>query len=198
MSNGADWSSTRRTILQATAVGGAVALAGCQGDAADTPEPATLDGDGQCDQCSMVVGEHPGPKGQAYFLDDAPSELEEREDGHARFCSVWCLYKYTLEEEAAGHEAAVSYATDYASTDYDLGEEGETTVIDPSPQLKAGVFADVTSLSFVVDSDVIGSMGSSLIGFGTESEAQTFSDEYGGEVLEHDDISLDMINEMSN
>jgi copper chaperone NosL len=198
MSNRPEWKPTRRTILQATAVGSAVALAGCQGDAADTPEPATLEGDGQCDQCSMVVGEHPGPKGQAYFLDDAPSELEDREDGHARFCSVWCLYKYTLEAAATGPTAAVSYATDYSSTDYELGEEAGTTVIDPTPQLDAGVFSDVTSLHFVVDSEVIGSMGSSLIGFATESEAQSFSDEYGGEVLEHDDISLDMINEMSN
>lgn len=191
---------TRRALVTATAAGALGALAGCLGggEEAEVPEPITLTEGQACDQCNMVIDRHPGPVGQTYYLDDPPPELEDREDGHGRFCSTWCLYRFVLDRKQSGFEPVGSYATDYSTVEYELGEDAGVTIIDPTPHLEAEAFGLVSELVFVVDSDVEGAMGSSLIGFSDEEDASTFADEYGGELLEDGDITLDLIMAMGS
>ena len=183
---------TRRALLATGAAGGVAGLAGCFGQTA-VPEPVAIAEDQTCENCNMIIARHPGPVAQAYYLDDAPSALADREDGHGRFCSTWCHYKFVFEMKDRDHTPVGSYATDYSAVEYQIGETSGTLVIDPSPHLGADSFSRAESLSFVVDSDVEGAMGESLIGFGDETDATDFTDEYGGEVLAESEITPELI-----
>lgn len=187
-----DSGPTRRALLATGAACGVAGLAGCFGQT-DVPEPVAIAEDHTCENCNMVIARHPGPVAQAYYLDDAPSALEDREDGHARFCSTWCHYKFVFEMKDREYQPVGSYATDYSTVEYRVGEDSGTLVIDPSPHLGADSFSRTDSLSFVVDSDVEGAMGGSLLGFGDETDATEFTDEYGGDVLAESEITPELI-----
>lgn len=182
----------RRHLLALTAAGSLAAVAGCLGDE-DVPDPIALDDGQSCDQCNMQIANHPGPVGQAYYLDDAPEREPpaDREDGLAHFCSSWCTYMYVRENEERDAEPAGIYVTDYANVEYELFEDAGATVI--SAHLEADDFARADELTFTVDSDVEGSMGPSLIGFSDSADAEAFQDEHGGMLLDHDDITLETV-----
>lgn len=185
---------TRRAFVVAVGTVGTVALAGCLGDDEDHPEPIALDGDKECDQCGMVIEDYPGPTGQSFYEDDVPEgrdEMVDGEHGPAWFCSLPCLYTYDFDQEDFGHEPIVQYATDYSSVDWEVEEDGVGPEI--SAHLEAEAYADVTDLSFVVNSDIVGAMGEDLVGFSDADDADSFADEYGGEVIGHGDVSRELI-----
>lgn len=183
---------TRRTVLSTAAVGGLASIAGCLGDGADGPDPIALDDGQACDNCDMQIDMHPGPVGQAFYLDDPPAELpDDREDGLAHFCSGNCTYTFILEQAEFGVQPAVAYATDYSEVAYDLREDDGETVI--SAHLDAASFVALADLTHVVDSDVEGSMGGSVIGFSNADDAEAFADDHGGAMLEHDEITLEVV-----
>lgn len=184
---------SRRHMLRVLTAGGVACLAGCLGGSDEVPDPISLDGNDQlCDSCNMVVENHPGPVGQAFYLDDAPTALpEDRDDGIAWFCSTLCTYRFVLEEVEYGHEPVVVYSTDYSSVDYRLSDDGGATVI--SAHVEADAFEDVSALTFVVDSDVQGAMGSSLIGFTDANDAESFVAEHGGDRFTDEDITDELI-----
>jgi copper chaperone NosL len=182
---------SRRQLLAAGAAAGTVVLAGCLGDSEDVPDPVSLDQGQTCDNCDMQIDVHPGPVGQAYYLDDPPAELPEgREDGLAHFCSSWCTYTYVLEREGEAEPAGI-YLTDYSLADEEVYDDGGTLVV--SSHLGAESFADAQELTYVVASDVEGAMGQSLIGFSETDDAETFANEYDGELVEYDDITLELL-----
>ena len=183
---------SRRRVLALVAGGSVVALAGCLGGDEDVPDPVALDGGQSCDNCDMQIEMHPGPVGQAFYLDDPPPTLpDDRDDGIAHFCSSWCTYMYVRENEEHGTEPAGIYTTDYSTVDYEIREDAGTDVI--SAHLDREAFERAEELSYVVDSDVEGAMGASLIGFSDSDEADEFAEEYDGMVVEHDDITLEMV-----
>ena len=188
-------SLSRRRYLGVATAGSLVAVAGCLGGSEDedVPPPVSLDDGQACDNCQMVVADHPGPAGQAYYLDEQPADLpDDRENGRAHFCSSWCTYKYVREHEQGGPSPNGLYTTDYSSVDYDIVEDAGTAVI--SAHLDAESFARGVELQYVVDSDVEGAMGASLIGFADDTDADSFLDEYGGTILEHEEVTLQNIN----
>ena len=183
---------TRRTVLAAIAASGSVVVAGCLGEDRSGPDPIDIDGDSECDNCSMRIGMHPGPVGEAFYGDDAPPSLpDDRENGVAWFCSSTCTYNFLLENEERGYEPLISYGTDYSSVEYDLFDDGGVTVV--SAHLEAGAFAALRDLTFVANSDVEGAMGRSLIGFTDADEAAEFAAEHGGELLEHDEVTREVL-----
>lgn len=179
----------RRTYLMAVIGASSAAFAGCLGDDADIDPVAIGEGD-TCDNCDMVIEVHPGPVGQAMYEDDRPEELSE--DGPATFCSAWCLYDYTFRQaDLAGVEPTSAFATDYSAVEYELTtDDGAPTI---SAHLEAGDFASVDGLRFVVDSEVEGAMGGSLIGFSDAADADAFADEHGGEVFTDDELTRELI-----
>jgi len=183
---------TRRQYLAVAAAGSLTAAAGCLGDDADVPDPVSLD-DGQvCDQCDMLIENHPGPVGQAFYLDDTPQDVsDDREDGLTHFCSSQCTYTFVRENERRDTEPAGIYLTDYTAVEYELFEDAGTTVI--SAHLEAGEFSRATELTYTVDSDIEGAMGTSLIGFSSEDDAESFQEDHGGMLLDHDDITFETI-----
>ncbi|NGM68069.1 nitrous oxide reductase accessory protein NosL [Natronolimnobius sp. AArcel1] len=179
---------SRRTVLVGAAGVSVAALAGCLGGDDETPDPITIDGDQACDQCTMQIGQHPGPVGQTHYTD--PEDIVD-EDRPAQFCSSTCTYTHTFEQEDADHDPTAIYLTDYSSVDYDIGLDGDAEEI--SSHLEADAFGEANGLTLVVDSDVEGAMGPSMIGFGDADEAEQFQSEYGGELYEHEDVTPELV-----
>ena len=166
------------------------AAAGCLGDdGGDAPSPATLTEDDTCDVCGMVIPRHPGPTAETFY-DRDPS-------GHsnpARFDSTWEAFQYDFERRDRGWTRRAFYVTDYSAVDYDLFSEGGDTYISTHPEAEA--FAPAESVTFVVDSEVIGAMGRDLIGFGDRGDAETFQSERGGSLATLDDVTPTMISQL--
>ena len=192
MTDGGGQRLSRRAVVTGISAAGVGALAGCLGDE-DVPDPVALDGADQlCDNCNMVVSQHRGPKAQAFYLDDAPTDtIADREDGVAWFCSSWCGYSFVFEWEDRGHDPAGMYGTDYSAVEYELVGDGPATLISEHPEPEA--FVEMDELTLVVDSDVQGAMGSSLIGFSGADDADAFVAEHGGDRFEHDDVTAELI-----
>ncbi|WP_424005332.1 nitrous oxide reductase accessory protein NosL (plasmid) [Haloarcula salina] len=181
---------TRRRVLAGVAGATATAaLAGCQGTE-ETADPVALSGDESCDQCGMVIGQHPGPTGQTYYRENSV-------DGHdppARFCSASCTYRHRFANEQSGWTPDVTYLTDYSAVDYEVRTDGGATVI--SRHLDVAAFASSDGLTVVANSDVEGAMGPALVPFGDEADAEAFAEEYGGETLAAESISRELVGSM--
>ncbi|ELY44327.1 nitrous oxide reductase accessory protein NosL [Natronorubrum sulfidifaciens] len=185
---GTDRKTTRRAVLGGVGAVCLGSIAGClDGDEASAPDPISIDEDQSCDQCTMVIGNHPGPAGQAHYED--PTEVFD-EDRPAQFCSSLCTYAFTFDNESTADPEGI-HLTDYSSVDYTIDPSDENETI--SRHLEADAFADVTGLTLVADSDVEGAMGASILPFSDADEAESFQEEYGGEVYDHDDITQEFV-----
>ncbi|WP_418286071.1 nitrous oxide reductase accessory protein NosL [Halorubrum sp. DTA46] len=168
---------SRRRLLTGLAAGTAVAAAGCLGDdAVDDVSPTALDGERACDQCGMVIEDHPGPVGQIHFADDQP------EGGRpGQFCSSTCTYAYLFDAEDDGREALATFLTDYSTVDYEAFSEGDDTLF--SSHVEAAAFSRLPALTVVARSEVAGAMGPELIPFSDGDDVDAFVEEYGGEAM---------------
>lgn len=166
-----------RRVFLAGVAGLSMGLAGCLGDEADN-EPIDLTGDVTCDVCGMVIEEHFGPAAQAFYDEGPPNR-----DGPARFDSVAEMVTYD-QETHWGREAA--FATDYSQV------ESEPERVDGTPYMPTdasqNVFEPVESLAFVVGSELEGAMGPDAFPFGTETDAEAVTADFGGEVVEWADL----------
>jgi len=181
---------TRRRVLAGVAgATAAAALAGCRGTE-ETAEPVTLTGDESCDQCGMVIGQHPGPAGETYYREHSP----EGHDPPARFCSTTCTYRHRFANEQSGWTPDVTFLTDYSAVEYDVRTDGGATVI--SRHLDGAAFASSDDLTVVANSELQGSMGPALVPFGDEADAESFAEEYGGETLAAESISPELVGSM--
>ena len=175
---------TRRHVLAAGA--GLAAVAGCLGGG-DRQAPIALDSGQHCDQCGMIVDQHPGPAGQTYYRDNSP----EGHDPPARFCSTICTYRHRFAASDRGWRVQVSYLTDYALVDYSVQTEGGSQFI--SAHLGADAFAPTDQLEVVVGSDVVGAMGPALVPFSDADAADEFVATYGGERIPAESISRELL-----
>lgn len=172
----------RRRLLAGVAAGGAsLALAGCLGDDGQDVDPIALDGERDCDQCGMIIEDHPGPVGQIHFDDDAPEG-----DRPGQFCSSTCTYTYRFDAMDEGRNPVATYLTDYSTVDYETFEEGDDVLF--SSHVDADAFAPLPSLSVVAGSDVVGAMGPELIPFSDGDDVGAFRDAYGGTAMDAEDV----------
>ena len=180
---------TRRQVVCAAATTAAVGLAGCLGGTGDSnedaPEPVTLGSDADCDVCGMVIAQHPGPTAEVFYADEQP----EDHDNPARFDSTWEAFQYDFDHDDWTRTAF--YVTDYSSVDYEIRTDAGQTVI--STHYGSESFVAATDVTFVVASEVVGAMGNDLVGFSARSDAESFQDEYGGDLASVDDVTPTMI-----
>lgn len=174
----------RRTVL--LGIGASVALAGCQ--SGDRPAPVTISADQSCDQCGMVISQHPGPVGQTYYENNDP----ETHDPPFQFCSTTCTFRHRFAHQ--DWTPRVTYLTDYSTVDYDVRQDGERTVI--SAHLEAETFTPTEQLSVVVGADVQGAMGPALVPFAEQDDADAFAEEYGGDRIAAESISRELVGTM--
>jgi copper chaperone NosL len=189
---------SRRKTLQAAGLGLAVGLAGCLGDGEDVPDPVDLSG-GKFDyQGGMEIGSHGGPNGQIFYADNEPdtphspdTSAEARDDLAWFHTLAQGLFPYHFERTNRGWEADVVYVTDYSSVEWELQETAE------GPQMPAPTapetFADAETLTYVVESDVIGGMGPDLLPFSESEDVDAFVDEHGGQTVTFDDITRQLV-----
>ena len=169
---------TRRRAIAGVAVVLPVSLAGCLGsDPAASIEPIALSGQRACDECGMIIEDHPGPVGQVHFEDDEP------EGGRpAQFCSSVCTYTYRFDAEDAGRQPIVTFLTDYSRVDEEVFRAGGDVLF--SSHVEAAAFAPTTELTVVVGSEVSGAMGPAIVPFGDEADVESFLAEYGGQSMD--------------
>ena len=166
----------RRRLLAGLAAAGAATVAGCSGQESASVSPVSIDDDQACDQCGMIVADHPGTVGQVHFEDDEP------EGGRpAQFCSGTCTYTYRFDAEDEGRSPVATFLTDYSAVDQEVFEEGDDTLF--SSHVESEAFARESALTVVVRSEVIGAMGPDLIPFTDDGDVDDFVDEYGGEAM---------------
>lgn len=173
---------SRRRLLTGLGGGVAVSVAGCLGgDAGEETTPVSLDGERACDQCGMIIEDHPGPVGQIHFADDEP------EGGRpGQFCSSTCTYTYLFDAEDEGRDPLATFLTDYSRVDYETFTEGDDTMF--SSHVEREAFARITALTVVARSEVVGAMGPELIPFSDGDDVDAFVDEYGGEAMAAEDV----------
>ena len=182
-------------MLAGAATGAVLALAGCaqigNRDGATTsenvPGAVTLTTDDACEVCGMIIPNHPGPTTEIFYPGKQPSGHENP----ARFDSTWEAFNYDFERQDRGWTRAVMYVTDYSAVDYRLFEEQGDTMI--STHVNAEDFVAARKVTFVAGSEVKGAMGKDLIAFSEESDAQSFNDEWGGELVTVDDVTPELI-----
>lgn len=175
---------SRRRFLLGTAV--AVGVAGCTGST-DRSAPVSLTESQGCDQCGMVIDQHPGPSGQTYYRDNSP-------DGHdppARFCSTVCTFRHRFATRDRDWRPRVTYLTDYATADYEVRRDGSERII--SAHLAAENFVTTEELEVVAGSDVEGAMGPALVPFSDGDAAAEFASTYGGDVIAAEDVSRELV-----
>jgi len=174
-------STSRRGLLAGVSAGLSLAAAGCLGSESATVTPISLDGERACDQCGMIVEDHPGPVGQIHFEDDEP------EGGRpGQFCSSTCTYTYRFDAEDAGRTVRAAFLTDYSLVEQEVFEEGGDTLF--SSHVESDAFARTTDLTVVARSEVVGAMGPELIPFSEEADVTAFVEEYGGESMPAEDV----------
>jgi len=175
---------TRRALLAGTAT--LFALAGCQGTS-NAAAAVTIEEGANCDQCGMVISEHPGPAGQTYYQDNTPTGHAEP----ARFCSTTCTYRHRFAKDQSGWTPATTFLTDYSAVDYEVRTDGGATVL--SRHLEAEAFAETTELTVVANADVEGAMGPAIVPFSDTADAESFAQEYGGQTLPAEEITRELV-----
>ena len=170
---------SRRRALTGIGGGLATAAAGCLGGSNEGGEsitPVSIADDQACDQCGMIIADHPGTVGQVHFEDDEP------EGGRpAQFCSGTCTYTYRFDAEDDGRTPLVTFLTDYSTVEYEVYEEGSDTML--SSHTGEDAFARTTGLTVVARSEIVGAMGPDLVPFSEDADAESFVAEYGGESM---------------
>lgn len=148
-------------------------LAGCSGgeeQAPAKPDPVHFSTGDECHVCGMAITRFPGPKGQAFT---------EREQHTRKFCSTKDMFAWFLQPENAGRDHTL-YVHNMAQTDWNAPDD--TRLI------------DAREAWYVVGSNRAGAMGPTLASFASEIEAKGFAEEYGGEVLPFDGITMKHLN----
>ncbi|OIB56299.1 nitrous oxide reductase accessory protein NosL [Natrialba sp. SSL1] len=191
-SAGTDRRTTRRTVLAGATTAALGLAAGClsDDDAEPAPDPVSIDSEQSCDNCTMGIGNQPGPAGQLHYED--PTTVLDGDDRPAHFCSSLCTYTFAFDHEDTA-TPEVTYLTDYAAVDYEVDESSDSDNYVLNRHLDADAFAAATGLELVVDSDVEGAMGGSIVAFSDGDDATAFSDEYGGEQYEHEDVTQELV-----
>ena len=189
-----DLDPNRRAVLAGVSTGAVLTVAGCLGGEGNGPaadvEPIALDGERSCDQCGMIVSDHPGPVGQIHFADDEP------EGGRpGQFCSSTCTYRYRFDEEDSGREPLVTFLTDYSRVDQEAFEEGSDVLF--SSHVESEAFAPTTDLTVVAGSDVAGAMGPELIPFSDSADIDSFRETYGGQEMDAETVDRTVIEGLS-
>ena len=148
----------------------AALLAGCsesEEQATEKPDPVHFESGDECHVCGMIITSFDGPKGQA---------ITAREQTTRKFCSTRDMFSWALQPENAkrGHTL---YVHDMAQTSWESPDDA--------------ALIDAREAFFVVGAERKGAMGPTLASFASESSAVEFANEFGGEVVGFDDVTMD-------
>ncbi|MGB1201022.1 MAG: nitrous oxide reductase accessory protein NosL [Cognaticolwellia aestuarii] len=148
-----------------------IILISCVGDSNEEKvfKAVAFESTDECHLCGMIIEGFGGPKGAA----------SNKTDSHIRkFCSTRDLFSYYLDPENKRNVKTLLV--------HDMGSVPWET---PDDELM--INAEVAW--YVVGSSKKGAMGLTIATFGDKSVAQTFAEQFGGDVVSFEQITYDHI-----
>ncbi|QFU24685.1 nitrous oxide reductase accessory protein NosL [Shewanella eurypsychrophilus] len=123
----------------------------------------------RCHQCGMMIKKYPGPKGQVHLRGESLVP---------KFCSTRDMFSFALQPE---NERQISslMVHNMAITDWDHP-------VDSS-------FIDAKTAWYVYGTSKQAVMGPAIVPFESKDTAEQFAREFGGAVLQFEDIDLELI-----
>ena len=148
-----------------------VLLAGCsqEQDAGVQQHPVPIASGDICHLCGMIIRNHPGPKGELYANGSASVK---------RFCSTRDLFSWLLQPENQPNVKTV-FVHDMAKSPWETPDDN--------------TFVNARDAWFVAGSSKRGAMGATLSSFSSEKDARQFADDFGGEVLRFEAVTLELL-----
>lgn len=177
---------SRRRFLNSGVVAASMGVAGCfgRGSQSKPPKPVALDDRQQCDECGMIISQHPGPNGEIYFAENSPKGHENP----AWFDDTMaCMFPYYYTHKKYGWEVSALYVTDYSAFDWSVHTMHGQQYIEST--VKASAFTDGTSVYYVKGSGLHGAMGPTLIPFSARADAEALVRKHGGTILSFTEIT---------
>ncbi len=123
----------------------------------------------ECHVCGMIITRLPGPKGQAF---------DKRLNKIQKFCSTLDLLSWYLQPENKPNIAEI-YVHDMAQTNWET--PNDTKLISAKKAF------------FVIGSNKKAAMGKTIASFSTLQDAEQFKNQWSGEILKFDQLSIDII-----
>ncbi len=126
----------------------------------------------ECHLCGMLITRFDGPKGEVF--------RKEQGDNVFKFCSTRDMFSYYLDTENKRNVAQMLV--------HDMSKMpwGSDSIDDK-------YFIDAKTAWYVAGSEKTGAMGKTLASFSQESDAQAFAKEFGGQVVNFAQVSLDLL-----
>lgn len=150
-------------------------IGGC-GNSEKAPEsrpPVAIGPGDECHVCGMLITRFPGPKGEVYVRGGSRP---------LKFCSTRDLFSYLLQPESVG--VTQIYVHDMGATEW----------VHPDDN----AFVDARAAWYVVNQPLQGAMGPTLASFKRREDARVFMDKHGGELLRFDDITLELLADLTS
>ncbi|MCW8833989.1 MAG: nitrous oxide reductase accessory protein NosL [Colwellia sp.] len=126
----------------------------------------------ECHLCGMLITRFDGPKGEAFRKETGKQVF--------KFCSTRDLFSYYLDPENKRNVAQMLV--------HDMSKMpwGSDSIDDK-------YFIDAKSAWYVAGSEKTGAMGQTLASFSQQSDATAFAKEFGGQVINFNDINLQIL-----
>ena len=156
-----------RTVMMSIAT--TVALTACAPkteDAQVVPVEITASTSSVID--GMLLADFPGPKAQIHYANQAEPEF---------VCNTADMFYIHLAPEQLRKVRAI-FVQDMAKADWDA---------------PVGHWIDATQAWYVAGSSRHGSMGPTLASFASETDAQAFARQYGGQVVAYSGVTLELV-----
>lgn len=136
--------------------------------------PVNVEDDKECHLCGMYVTRFAGPKGQSYL---------RRQKNPSHFCSTRDLFAYLLQPDVQPNIEAV-FVHDMGKTDWQ------------KPLHTAPMYIDAKTAYYVIGHGQKGAMGHTIASFADDQSSQAFIQQFGGELLRYEDITLEILNQL--
>lgn len=134
-------------------------------------QAVAIESSDECHLCGMLISRFDGPKGQLF----RQGVSEDESNTVKKFCSTRDMFSFYLDPE---HQRNVT-----TMLVHDMSKM-------PWHQPNGDYFIDARQAWFVINSRQNGAMGKTLASFSTKTDAQAFSEEFGGEVIAFEQIDL--------
>ncbi|MBV7316973.1 nitrous oxide reductase accessory protein NosL [Shewanella sp. NIFS-20-20] len=136
---------------------------------ADISVASTITEHDRCHLCGMMITKYPGPKGQVVI---------DNGDYNPKFCSSRDMFTFALQPENKRQVTAL-FVHDVGVTDW------------AHPQDSA--FIDAKAAYYVYGTSKKAVMGPAVAPFSSLAAAEAFANEFGGDVLSFEDITLELL-----
>ncbi len=130
----------------------------------------------ECHLCGMLISNFSGPKAELY------RKGVTQADGNKvhKFCSTRDMFSFYLDPENKRNVTSI-YVHDMSKSPWDEPNDS--------------YFIDAKTAWFVAGSSKTGAMGATLASFSKQQDAEKFAQEFGGQVLNFEQVNLAILME---